>query len=84
MLPREAINRLNLTILGSATIVGMDGARRVASIAEMEIEWLGERRPVAVIVSRNDESLIGTELLQGNRLAIDYIAYTVTISDEAR
>ena len=83
MLPREIVNHLNLTILGSATIAGVDGARRIASIAEIEIEWLGRRRAVEVIASRNDDSLVGTELLQGSHLALDYIAYTVTISDEA-
>jgi hypothetical protein len=33
-------------------------------------------------ISDGDDSLFGTELLDGSRLIVDYVAYTVTVSDE--
>ena len=54
----------------------------MADIAELEVEWLGARRAVEVIISPGDDWLLGTELLDGSRLVVDYISYTVTVSDE--
>jgi clan AA aspartic protease len=82
VLPRDEAVRLNLTILGRVPIIGVGRARQIADIAELEIEWLGQSRAVEVIISDGDDSLLGTELLDGNRLIIDYVAYTATVSDE--
>jgi predicted aspartyl protease len=48
--------------------------RQIADIAELEIEWLGQSRAVEVIISDGDDSLLGTELLDGCRLVVDYVA----------
>ncbi len=82
VLPRADAVRLNLMVLGRVPIIGVGRARLVADIAELEFEWLGQTRAVEVIISDGDDSLLGTELLDGNRLVVDYIAYTVTVSDE--
>ena len=82
VLPRADAVRLNLMILGRVPIIGVGRARLVADIAELEIEWLGQTRAVEVIISDGDDSLLGTELLDGSRLVVDYVAYTVTVSDE--
>lgn len=82
VLPRSEASRLNLTVLGRAPIVGVGRIRSVADIAELEVDWLGEARAVEVIISDGDDSLLGTELLDGSRLVVDYINYTVTVSDE--
>jgi clan AA aspartic protease len=82
VLPRAEAVRLNLAILGRVPIIGVGRARMVADIAELEIEWLGQSRAVEVIISDGDDSLLGTELLDGSRLVVDYVAYTVTVSDE--
>jgi clan AA aspartic protease len=83
VLPRSEASRLNLTILGRVPIIGVGRIRSVADIAELEVDWLGEGRAVEVIISDGDDSLLGTELLDGSRLMVDYINYTVTVSDEA-
>jgi predicted aspartyl protease len=80
--PRAEAARLNLTILGRVPIIGVGRVRAIADIAELEVEWLGENLAVEVIISDGDDSLLGTELLDGSRLLVDYINYTVTISDE--
>jgi clan AA aspartic protease len=82
VLPRGEVTRLNLTILGRVPIIGVGRVRAIADIAELEVEWLGETRAVEVIISDGDDSLLGTELFDGSRLLVDYINYTVTISDE--
>lgn len=82
VLPRANALLLNLTVLGRVPIIGVGRARLVADIAELEIEWLGQSRAVEVIISDGDDSLLGTELLDGSRLIVDYVAYTVTVSDE--
>ena len=82
VLPRVEAMRLNLIVLGRVSIIGVGRARIVADIAELEIEWLGKSRAIEVLISDGDDSLLGTELLDGNRLVVDYIAYSVTVSDE--
>lgn len=82
VLPRAEAVRLNLIVLGRVPIIGVGRSRQIADIAEVEIEWLGKSRAVEVIISDGDDSLLGTELLDGSRLVVDYSAYTVTVSDE--
>jgi clan AA aspartic protease len=82
VLPRSEVNRLNLTILGRVPIIGVSKIRSIADIAELEIEWLGKTRAVEVIISDGDDSLIGTQMLDGSRLVVDYINHMVTVSDE--
>ena len=63
---------------GQRFMVG--GRRFVAGVALAEIEWLGTTKAVRVIVS--EDTLLGTELLDGAMLVIDYVAHTLTISGE--
>lgn len=82
VLPHAEAMRLNLIVLGRVPIIGVGRIRAIADIAELEVEWLGGRRAVEVIISAGDDSLLGTELLDGSRLIVDYINYTVTVSDK--
>jgi len=82
VLPRSEATRLNLIVLGRVPIIGVGRIRAIADIAELEVEWLGARRAVEVIISSGDDWLLGTQLLDGSRLIVDYINYTVTVSDE--
>ena len=80
VLPQSLVTRLGLPVVGREVFEMVGGHRFVASVALAEVEWLGETRAVRVIVS--EDSLLGTELLDGTRLTVDFIAYTVTVSDE--
>jgi clan AA aspartic protease len=80
VLPQALVTRLDLPIIGREVFEMVGGQRFVASVALAEVEWLGETRTVRVIVS--EDTLLGTELLEGTRLTIDYRAYTVMVSDE--
>lgn len=44
-----------------------------------DIEWLDEIREIEVIFSPGNDALIGTELLTGTTLNIDYVAQVVEI-----
>lgn len=80
VLPQALVTRLNLPIVGREVFEMVGGRQFIASVAFADIEWLGETRTVRVIVS--EDTLLGTELLDGTRLTVDYIAYTVTVGDE--
>ncbi len=82
MLPRSEATRLGLIILGQVPIIGVSRARLIADIAELEVEWLGERRAVEVIISDGEDSLVGTAMLDGTQLLIDYVTHTVTVSEQ--
>jgi clan AA aspartic protease len=83
MLPRSTAQKLNLTILGRVPIIGVGRTRLVADIAELAVEWLGQSRAVEVIIGDEDDSLLGTQLLDGSRLVVDYVDYITTVSNEA-
>ncbi len=82
MLPRSEAARLGLTVLGRVPIIGIVRTRSIADIAELEVEWLGARRAVEVIINDGGDALLGTEMLEGSRLIVDYSAYSVTVIDE--
>lgn len=73
VLPRAEAVRLNLTVLSHVPIIGVGCSRTVADIAELEIEWLNQARAVEVIISGDEDSLLGTELHDGSRLVVDYV-----------
>lgn len=80
VLPQALVARLNLPIVGREVFEMIGGRRFVAGMALAEVEWLGRRRTFRVIIS--EDTLLGTEMLDGCRLVIDYTAHTVTVSDE--
>lgn len=82
VLPRSEATRLNLTLLGRVPIIGVGRMRSVADITELEVEWLGEQRAVEVVISDGEDSLLGTAMLDGSCLVVDYVNYTVTVGDE--
>ncbi len=79
VLPRRLVARLNLPIVGREVFEMVGGQQFVAGVALAEIEWMGAVRTVRVIIS--DDSLLGTELLDGTQLTIDYVGHMVSIRD---
>lgn len=80
VLPQSLVARLSIPIVGREVFEMVGGRQFVADVALAEVEWLGTTRTVRVIVS--EDTLLGTELLDGTKLVIDYVAHTVTISGE--
>ena len=79
-LPRTLIQRLGLPILGREPVGWVNQSYADMDISLAAIEWLGEARTFGGIVSDGSDALIGTELLKGTRLLIDYVVGTVSIN----
>jgi clan AA aspartic protease len=78
MLPREIIERSGVPIIGKEIFQLVSGRSIVASLALIEIDWLGKQQLVRAVISEGSDALIGAELLDGSRLLVDYIADQVT------
>jgi clan AA aspartic protease len=72
MLPRAFVSQTRIPLIGELTFEMVGGARMPAEIGLTDIDWLGELRKVEVIISEGNDALIGTELLIGTTLTIDY------------
>ncbi len=82
MIPREVIHRLHLPVIGHEDFETAGGHLLSADIALVEIEWLAERRVVEAIVSEGADALLGTRMLEGTQLIIDYMAHTATVTTQ--
>jgi hypothetical protein len=80
VLPQSLVTRLGLPVVRREVFKMVGGRQFVAGVALAEVGWLGATSTVRVIIS--EDTLLGTELLDGTKLVIDYVAHTVTISDE--
>ncbi|HBB94289.1 MAG TPA: hypothetical protein DC054_02765 [Blastocatellia bacterium] len=65
MLPREIIERSSVPIIGKATFQLVSGRFIVASLALVEIDWLGQQRIVRAVISDGVDALIGAEFWMG-------------------
>ena len=80
ILPASVAEQLRLPIVARLVFELVGGARMTADVALGEIEWLGERRSVEVILSESNDALIGTEILEGAKLVIDYADRVINLS----
>src|SRR5947209_1402651 len=74
VLPRAFITNNALRIVGRETFITVEEHVIEADIAVAEVEWLGETQTRRAIVSEAGEAMIGTEMLIGTVLTIDYVA----------
>ena len=79
MLPRILAEHLQIQVVGELVFEMVGGARMLAPVGLANIEWLNEEREIEVILGNGNDVLIGTELLAGTILNIDYSAGVVTI-----
>lgn len=80
VLPSSIIELLELPIVGHEIITMVGDAEDTADISLAQVEWFGELRREDVIVK--EESLIGTALLRGTSLLIDYVNMIVQIDKQ--
>ena len=78
-LPLDLAETLELRITGEQEFQVAGGAILPAFTSLIEIEWLGSVRIAEVVLSEGADQLVGTALLQGTRLMIDYIDRRVKI-----
>jgi len=83
VLPRAIAARLRLPIIGREVFEMVGEHFLTADLAQADVTWFGRARTVEVVVSEGEDMLLGTSLLDGTKLIVDYISCTVTVSDEA-
>jgi len=82
VLPRSFITKHALRIVARETFKTVEDHEIEADVAVAEVEWLGEKQTRRAIVSETEEAMIGTEMLIGSVLTIDYVAAGVTITKQ--
>lgn len=80
LLPRRFIEENSLEIVGTESIMMVEYHTAEVAIASGTIVWMGTKRAVLILVSENDESLIGTQMLIDSKLEIDYKNISVRIA----
>jgi clan AA aspartic protease len=80
VLPKEFVAKLEAIDVGRELFNVVGGNQMEADLVLVDVEWLGAKRLLRATVSKGDDALIGTELLEGTVLTIDYIAATVTVT----
>ena len=79
VLTQSVVDELGLPIIGYEDELEMVGGETMsADIALARIEWLGEIKSVDVLIK--DDLLIGTQLLEGAQLVIDYATRTLAVT----
>jgi clan AA aspartic protease len=71
-LPPQAIAAMNLPLDSAGFIRLADGSRSLTSLYSARINWDGNQRSVLVLATGN-KPLVGTRLLQGFQMTIDFI-----------
>ena len=82
VLPRDFITSNALRVVARETFMTVEEHVIEADIAVAEVEWLGETQTRRAIVSETGEAMIGTEMLIGAILTIDYVAASVTVAKQ--
>ena len=80
LLPRKFIEDNSMLLVGREPVVMVEQNIIEVDVVAGEINWLGGKSLVRVLVSETDEALIGTQMLVDSALEIDYKNKTVKIT----
>lgn len=73
IIPGELADRMSVRFEGNQELCSVTGAPFLTSTCLMEIDWLGKRIRVPIMASSEvGESLLGSHMLRGCCLTIDY------------
>ncbi len=72
VVPRSTVERLNLIMESSAEAILADGTKVELETFGCQIEWFGAKYHTQVVLNDSEYALLGTMLLAGRRLEIDY------------
>ena len=82
--PQELAAALQLPIIGQEKISVLGNRKLLCSIASARIVWLGRTFNVNVIVNDGADVLLGTQLLSGSILRVNYRNHRLTITQPER
>ena len=80
VLPRNKVEELRLPMESSAEAILADGNKVELETFGCSIEWFGQRYDTQIMTNDSEYGLVGTMLLAGRRLTIDYENRTVELS----
>jgi clan AA aspartic protease len=78
-IPAHAAEPLGLVLKQQMAIELANGQRYLELLFDGEVEFLGERRAVAIYIFDRNEALIGNNLLRDCQLVIDYPSAKVNL-----
>jgi clan AA aspartic protease len=80
LLPRNFVETNSMLFVGSEEAELVEGITAEIETALADIKWFDEEFSARIFVSEADDALIGTEMLTGSLLEIDYKNNTVKIT----
>jgi clan AA aspartic protease len=80
LLPRCFVEENKMELVGREPITMVEKHKTEIDAVAGEINWLGKKFFARILVSENEECLIGTQLLVDSKLEIDYKDLTVKIT----
>jgi clan AA aspartic protease len=80
LLPRRFIEDNSLPLVGTESVVMVEQNITEVEVAAGEVIWLDSKLAVRILVSENDECLIGTQMLVDTKLEINYKNFSVKIT----
>jgi len=78
-LPVEIAIQLGLELFGRSLVELADGSKRRELSFLGSVVWKNQERPVEIFVTDSEEPLLGSGLMQGQKLTIGYANHFVTI-----
>ncbi len=79
-LPVETAVKLGLELAGQDVIELADGTAKEELFFKGFVRFLGRNRRVKIYLTNSDDALIGTDLLKGSRLLLDFSKEPVRVS----
>ena len=80
VLPRSMIELLGLPQSSSISAGLADGKQVVLETFSCVVDWFGEARQIEAVESESKLALLGTGLLRGHKLEIDYVKQTLSVN----
>lgn len=81
-LPRSLMKEFELKKVSEEEIFGIGSHKEVIDIAITNIIWFGRKTAIEVLINNGDDRLLGSELLDGKILRINYQNKNLSISDK--
>jgi clan AA aspartic protease len=78
-LPVKMAIQLGLELYGESAVEFADGSKKNELVFLGAVIWQDQERAARIFLTNSQDALIGSGLMQGQKLAIDYANYTVTI-----
>lgn len=76
---QELANELNLKVLTEVEVSAVGQHKVLCQLSSAEVIWLGVKREVEVLINDGEDVLLGTEMLRGAILRINYQNNRVSI-----